>query len=281
MKRALCFLTALFACIGLASAQVPMTGAGRSAPTAAGGCAEATAFLARTSGLNGAHQTAYTTMICGLVSDGVWSSLDALYIFATDTAGNAALNLTSSSFGITLTPANFTFTADQGYSAATTSGGLSSNFNPATAPSPQWSQNSAFVGVWRISSSNFAGDAMRQSGGQPINSLFPRFTDGNMYCDVTASSDDGTGVAVPTTGAGFASCSRTASTGYTYYKNGSSLGTRTNTSTAVTSGVFLFLPVLNSGDVAAGVFGAGLNGTQMANLYARLHVYLQTIAGVP
>ena len=38
---------------------------------AAGGCIAATNFLARTSSLSGTETTAYTNMICGLVTDGV------------------------------------------------------------------------------------------------------------------------------------------------------------------------------------------------------------------
>jgi hypothetical protein len=75
------------------------------------------AFLARTSGLNAAHRNAYTALIDGLVTDGVWTSLDALYITATDTTTNANLNLVSSSFPLTQT-GTITFTADQGYSNA-------------------------------------------------------------------------------------------------------------------------------------------------------------------
>jgi hypothetical protein len=102
-----------------------------------------------------------------------------------------------------------------------------------------------------------------------------------MYCNINSSSDDTVGIAVPTTGAGMASGSRTASTGYSYYKNGASLGTRTNTSTAVSSGVFQHLVSVATGDFGMASFGAGLDATKMLALYNRAHTYLQTIAGVP
>src|ERR1700676_927047 len=89
---------------------------------AASGCAAATAFLARTSGLSGTETTAYTTMICGMITDGVGCSawrgsggnLDALYIFATKDTTTAELNLCSTSFSITPRASN-TFTADTGW----------------------------------------------------------------------------------------------------------------------------------------------------------------------
>jgi hypothetical protein len=40
-------------------------------PSGGAGCTAATNFLARTSGLSGTETTAYTTMICGLVTDGI------------------------------------------------------------------------------------------------------------------------------------------------------------------------------------------------------------------
>ena len=52
-----------------------------------------TAFIARTSGLDAGHLAAYATLIDGLVTDGLWSKFDALWIMATDTAANARLNL--------------------------------------------------------------------------------------------------------------------------------------------------------------------------------------------
>src|SRR5208282_4996530 len=67
------------------------------------GCAQATAFIARTSGLSTTEKNAYTAMICGMVTDGTWSLLDVLYIFATNNTTTAALNLVSSSFNGTVT----------------------------------------------------------------------------------------------------------------------------------------------------------------------------------
>src|SRR5678816_222861 len=78
------------------------------ATAAGGGCAEATTFLARTSGMPGSYQTAYTTMICGLVSDGIitgnmgttgcGATFDILYIFASDSQSNGVLNLCGTSY---------------------------------------------------------------------------------------------------------------------------------------------------------------------------------------
>src|SRR5229473_5562637 len=98
------FIFTLLLCLwfGPASAQWSegrgwLTGAGwlPLAQAPGGGCSQATTFLARTSGLSGTETTAYTNLICGLVTDGVYPSLDALYIFATNTTTTANLNLIS------------------------------------------------------------------------------------------------------------------------------------------------------------------------------------------
>lgn len=264
-----------------ASDTISLTGAGGRTPVASAGCSQATTFLARTSGLNTAHQNAYTALICGLVTDGVWTLLDGLYIFATDTQTNAVLSLVSSSFPVTVN-GTLTFTADNGYSAAQAGANLNTTFNPSTAPSPNFVQDSAFAGLWRLNNVEEGEDQWRQGGQAVKNSIWSRFTDGHMYCDINASSDDGVGVAVASAD-GFSSCARTASTGYSYYKNGSASGLtpRVNASTAIVSGTFLYLVGVGTGDVAAGVFGSGLNGSQMASVYARIHSYMQTIAGAP
>ncbi len=55
-------------------------------------------FLARTSGLDGTHTTAYTNLICGLIADGVWQKLDMLHIYATQNSTTALLNLVQNAY---------------------------------------------------------------------------------------------------------------------------------------------------------------------------------------
>jgi len=128
-----------------------------SASGSGGGCTAATNFLARTSGLSGTETTAYTTMICGLVTDGVitgnlsgatgcGSILDGLYIFATNTTTTANLNLCGTSFGLT-SHGTITFNADTGYTGNGSTGYLDTGFNLSTAGG-HFLQNSASLGVY-------------------------------------------------------------------------------------------------------------------------------------
>lgn len=113
-------------------AQAQFLPVGIAAPQSSGGtCAQATTFLSRTSGLSGGAQTAYTTYICGLVTDGVITSgasmgpsggtpycgtkLDALWVMATSDSTTARLDICGHT-AYTLAPNGApNFTANQGY----------------------------------------------------------------------------------------------------------------------------------------------------------------------
>ena len=108
------------------------------------GCSQATAYLARATGET-AHAADLTALICGLVSDGVWAKLDALYILAQQTQADAKLNLIGTSYTLPTTTA--TFTTYQGYKTFP-AGGIDTGFNASTALSPQFTQNNASLTVW-------------------------------------------------------------------------------------------------------------------------------------
>lgn len=74
------------------------------------------AFLARTSGLDATHIAAYKALINGLVADGVWPKLDALWVDATQDSATAVLNLKSASHTATL-EGGISFAADVGFNS--------------------------------------------------------------------------------------------------------------------------------------------------------------------
>src|SRR5882672_965294 len=91
------------------------TSAAAGTPPAPLTCSQATSFLGRASPLlNRVHRDGYSNLICGLVTDGVFAKLDALYVFATQDATTSLLNLVSASFNGTaggIPP----FVVDRGY----------------------------------------------------------------------------------------------------------------------------------------------------------------------
>jgi len=126
---------------------VTFTNTGIMAPPGVG-CPAATNFINR-SGISGTDATNYTNLICGLVTDGIISFFDALYIFAAPTSTVALLNLVSSSFNCTVsgTP---TFTPYSGYIAITDSDQITNGFNPSTG-SPQFTSSSGHLSLWNLS----------------------------------------------------------------------------------------------------------------------------------
>jgi hypothetical protein len=128
------------------------------APAATGNSAAFNNFIARTSGLNAAHQNRYATLLNSLTFDGFFDSygnstlLDLLYIFATADSTTAKLNLVQNQYNCTYngTPAESTrFQADHGYTGDGSTVFLDTQFNPVTAlPSPNMAVNSTGEGVY-------------------------------------------------------------------------------------------------------------------------------------
>jgi hypothetical protein len=249
----------------------------------------ASAFLARTTGLDGTHVTAYTNLINGLVTDGVWAKLDVLHVYATQDATTALLNLVSTSFTGTANGSP-SFTADRGYTGVDNSNTvyIDTQFNPTTASSPKFTTNSAHLSAWSNTATRGA------TGGMIIGSrnasfqtdIIPEGTDGktNFYCN---SNGAPTGI-TSASAAGHYITNREVSTDYQGYKNGAQIFTRTTGSVAPASGTFHVLKTNNISGSDFGVplqtcaasVGGGLTGTEAGNFYTRLRTYM-TAVGVP
>lgn len=94
-----------------------------------------------------ADKTNYDTTICGLVSDGVWN-FDVLYIWAAPTQAAALINLANPGTFNGTTTGSVSFAAYQGFTGDGSTFYLDSGFNPTTATTPNYVQNSATVGVY-------------------------------------------------------------------------------------------------------------------------------------
>src|SRR5690349_9234537 len=113
-----------------------------------GYCSDARAFFSRVSGLTTAHKKAYNKLIRDLISAGVWTTLDVLYIFATANSATALTNLKSSSFGGTASGSP-TFSVNAGYTGTDASSTvyIDTGFNPSSG-SPSFTQNSNHLSIW-------------------------------------------------------------------------------------------------------------------------------------
>lgn len=285
-------LLALVAALGLApgaEAQQAMTlrmdrNVGpESAAAAGGGCTEATTFLARTSGLNGTQTSAYTTMICGLVTDGVWPNLDGFWVFPTNTTTTANLNLKSASFTLT-SPAFPSFTAGQGYTGNGSTQYLDTGINPSGG-GLNYTQNAATIAACTFTNRTTGNTSVS------IGAIAGTFAYIQPFVVGTGVNYNVNGSTFPTfsvtTAQGSMIVSRTSSSAYTLYINGASSATATDTSTAVPSGNIYILAANNSGtpgnfnadQVGWAAVGA-LTGAQSIALHNRVHAFLVAV-GAP
>lgn len=260
-------------------------------------CAESTTFLARTSGLDGTHTTAYTNLICGLVIDGVWPKFDVLYIYATQDVTTASLNLVSTNYTGTVHGAP-TFTVDRGYAGV--DGSLTvfidTGFNPSVAPSPHFTQNLAHISVWNLTSAANAHAIMGAFNAGPTahTYILPLWSgDGiKTYWRVntsTAFPGDGSEISSRT---GHLIAARSSGNTMGYHNGSLSNGPVSSSSVLVNQTIYA-LNANGPGDPNGPGSGGGssqqaseisigalLSSTDAPNFYCRLRIYM-TAVGVP
>jgi hypothetical protein len=244
------------------------------------------AFLQRTSGLDATHVSAYTALINGLVADNVWFKLDMLHIYATQDSTTALLNLVSTNYG-GVANGSPTFTADRGFTGTDTSNTIfiDTNFNPTTAVSPNFVQNSAHLSGWNLTNAQDARPFMGVSSGSYNTDIFPLFTDGKAYF---FCNDNGGGISVANAnGTGHYLANRSGSSATQGYKNGSSIVTGSPGSLApINSNMTTISQHSGAGHLGAGnqmamaSIGSSLSSTDATNFYNRLRTYM-TAVGVP
>jgi hypothetical protein len=257
----------------LAWAQI--IGSGFSGDSKAAGCAAATSYLARTTGGNeGGNAANITTLVCGLVSDGVWSSLDFLHLDAQQNVTDAKLNLASSSFALqTDTGGAATFTSYQGFSGF--HNGMLMGYNVSSG-GLQYTRNSASCGVWAYTMS--ASTANFHIGDNSNDQMYIWYSDGNWYPRINNNS--GGGLAHPGT-AGLFVGDRPSSTTVHAYWNGVDKATISSTSTGLGSANMVLANFGASNTIFSADFcGASLGASGELALYNRLRTYM-TAVGVP
>ena len=252
--------------------------------------AQALAYLARTVGGNeGGNATNIATLIDGLVSDGVWAKLDCLYVLAQQNEADAKLNLIGTSYGLTQVGAlekpgprtgTLVFTPYQGFSGFNTANSyLSTGFNPATAPSPHFIQNSGSSSGWVYTPGGGALIGTSTNAGYTI--LVPNAF-GSLYADINNTSDT---TIVYFLGTGLIVVDRTSATNIDIYENGAHAGSGSQSSappysTNVLIGNRAELDLSYAGTICAAFIGASLGAAGQLALYNRLRTYMTSI-GVP
>lgn len=246
-------------------------------------CSQSTTFIARTASLTANQKYAYDGLICGLVTDGVWSLLDVLYVYATVNQTTALLNLPNATYAGS-NASSLTFTANRGFTGSGTSGQyIGTGFNASTAISPQFAANSAHMSAWNLT--NVAAD-MTIIGASTYSATFalhPKYIDNNGYYRLNDASALVTSVSDPR---GFLLANRSSSTGRQAYQNAVSIITYgseaqtgyPNANEVVVAGTSF--ASTNAWQVPMMSLGASLSAGQVTSFYNRLRTYM-TAVGVP
>lgn len=278
-------LAALFLLIWVApaAAQLSLLGAGQvSGSTISPQCSQ---FINRISAPTPTRQGLYCALINSLVTTGVWTKLDVLYIYAAADQTTALTNLVQSSFGATAINAP-TFTVDTGYTFASTKY-LRTGYIPSTAAG-NLTLNAASMGFWSYTVSGGASSMTDMGGADASNAdqMLVQFT-GNTW--FPRENDFGANTISNSTTQGLLAQSRTASNLVTAYINGSSIGTVATASVAIPTKEIYVGAFNNNGTPqnystkqhGMGFIGGGLTAADMGNLYTAVHTYLQAVAGIP
>jgi hypothetical protein len=292
VRKLASFATALFCLVWLTGATwLPLF----KSPSGGGGCAQATTFLARTSGLSGTEISAYTNLICGLVTDGIitgtlsgaagcGSVLDALYILATNTTTTAALNICGTSFSL-ITNGTTTFTADAGIAGDASTGFLNTQFEPDIAGG-NFSLNSASMGSYVRTNRTSPANKASMGGSLQFSIIIP--FDGSGNFQYGSNGTNGTSVVANPVGTsqGFWVQSRTSGSANAGYRNGNvtPLATDATAPSFITATPIWILGIDNGSvllptddQISAAFIGGGITATQQNKISNRINAYMTAL----
>lgn len=248
---------------------------------------EVSQFLARATTLTDPTRiAAYTALIEGLVTDGIWSKIDALYVFAAHDATTARLNLKSSSYtGTAITGSGpLVFIPDDGYDVnGTTNTYVDTNLNASTAGG-NYTQDSAHMMCWcNPGHDDPTGGVVGTVSGSTQQYILPHYSFSLIAYFRLNTNSGGINVAVAD-GYGFTLANRSSSTAIQGYRNGASIVTGSEASQPLNNSNFSFPDQAaladSSGVYCGGSFGGSLTAGEVADYYTHLRAFM-TAVGVP
>jgi hypothetical protein len=252
--------------------------------------ADAVAFFDRVNAAGGTlsatEQLAVNTLVIDMKAAGVWTAMKAVYPMVGASAAACAQNLKSASFTGTFN-GGWTFA-----STGVTPNGTSAFLNSALVPSTQLTATSTHIsyysrtettvnsgveiGTYNIGYSNGIEMALNRSVSSPRTYLTINSTP-NATNNVSAGNQVSSGF--------FTGC-RTSSSLASFYKNGSSIGTNTNSAILSLSSFNIYIGASNDFGTA-GAFstkqcafasiGDGLTDTQASNFYTAVQAFQTTL----
>ncbi len=226
-------------------------------------------------------------LIVGLKDDGVWNSLDRLWLFAAENEFAAEVDLVANT--VSTPNVSPTFTPDQGYTCNGSTSYVDLNYGPSNG-AVNFIQDSASLSVWcntNRATANMALTGAIGPGGANAD-LWP-------YTAIVAPTgllvrvNDSFTMLANSSSLGFFTNNRSGVSACEGYWNGSSLGSTTDAAVGLSAQNFAVGGGLQSGgslngpstdQCSAAVYGGSRSSTDEANLYSRLRTYM-TAVGVP
>lgn len=212
------------------------------------------------------------TCVNAMVAAGVWEKLDVLYLFAAADSQAALINwVAPGTYDGTLVNAP-TFAADEGFTGNGSNTLITTGFNPTTAPSPKFTQDSAsiFVRSLALGGDDFYAGYLTGS----TLSLWP-----SLIIRMNAAS----GFSADVSTAGFHHGVRENATDVKAYRNGAANGTSTeasvavgNANTSVLGGNGLF----TGAQLASYGIGSSMSAVEADALYDAELAYMQAVGAV-
>jgi hypothetical protein len=231
------------------------------------------AVVAAGGAVSSGRKTTVDTLIKGLKTDGVWTKLERLWLFAAENGPSSWKDLTTASNASLINSPSFT--TDRGYTGNGTNAYIDSNFNLSTAT--KFVQNSACIFAW--SNTSGAEPKAIAGTGNTVNTIYPNYG-GTSYMAVnsTANTQDTAPGSV-----GLFSITRSGSNATAIYYNGGLIVVGADPSSPPVNSNLLFLSessTFTARQVCCGGAGAHLTATDQSNLYNKLRTYM-TAVGVP
>ena len=264
------------------STQYPPSGGGGGG----GGGSSCSAWSALAVRMDGTENTVATSnLICGLVTDGVYSLLDGLYVGATNNLANSELNWAQNAFNLTKS-GTVAFTANQGWTGDGSTGVFDTGFNPNTAVSPQFGLNTAMMAACQLNSRTAAQNYVSIGAAVSIYAYIQPQNSGGLNYDLngaTFNADSGI-----TDAQGSFIVDRPNSSGLVLYKNGSSVATPSDAAGGSQINTDISILAINTSgtqsdwsqdQIAYAAFGNSLTGTQALAFRNDLHTYMNAVNG--
>jgi hypothetical protein len=229
-----------------------------------------TAWIAAVGSANvsAGRRTIVDNLVKGLKTDGLWTKLNVLHLFAAENYASANVDLVG--LLVATTTANL---LANGYYCNHSTEYVTTAFNFSSGGGGKFTQNSAHVGVWNLTDGGTTYFIVLPSTGLGAWPHIQVYTDNNCYARINDSA--GGGVAMPDC-KGFLVGNRSDATTRQTYRNGVSLGTTTAASEVPANGTMVVFDKY----IAAVCAGASLNATEQTNYYNRMRTYM-TAVGVP